>query len=223
MKKKHWPTRHLMEAKNIKANGFKLQGISRFFVAFICLGIVSCARMPVQAVELSHALKEEGQRMHSLNLTLVEYVFNEKKHLVNEFINNEYSPALIENFKTLLPASIDVKKELVEIMQAINPKIAQRRDSLLQVLQEQKNMISQKLNADYKVYEEAFTAMQNLLASAARLNTQRESVYADLKALSNNRINLQGIDNALNQFILGAGSVGEKTVLLTNSIQTFLK
>ncbi len=187
------------------------------------LHLGSCARMPIQAVELSHALKDEGQRMHEMNVMLVEYVFNEKKHLVNEFINNEYSPALIENFKALLPPGTDVKKDLVEIMQAINPKIEERRDSLLQVLQQQKHAITQKLNTDYAVYGEAFTAMQNLLASAGKLNAQREGVYANVKALTNNRINLQGIDNALNQFIKGAGTVGEKSVLLASTVQTFLK
>ncbi len=187
------------------------------------LQLMSCARMPIQAVELSHALKDEGQRMHEMNVLLVEYVFNEKKHLVNEFTNNEYSPALIENFKSLLPAGTDFKKDLLEIMQAINPKIEERRDSLLQVLQQQKNAITQKLNTDYTVYGEAFSAMQNLLVSAGKLNSQREGVYANVKALSNNRINLQGIDNALNQFIKGAGAVGEKSVLLASTVQTFLK
>jgi len=65
--------------------------------------------------------------------------------------------------------------------------------------------------------------MQNLLSSAAKLNQQRTGVYENIKTLSNNRINLQGIDNALNQFIKGAGSVGEKTLLLTNAIQSSLK
>src|SRR5687768_722369 len=110
-----------------------------------CLAITSCAKMPIQAVELSHALKDEGQRMHEMNLALVDYVFNEKKHMINEFITKEYSPLLIENFKTLLPAATDYKKDFLEIMQAINPRIDARRDSLLQVLQEQKRLVSSKL------------------------------------------------------------------------------
>ncbi len=214
MKKIHWQNAFANLQPLILIKGLILAG---------SLQLISCARMPVQTIELSHALKDEGQRMHEMNVLLVEYVFNEKKHLVNEFINNEYSPALIENFKTLLPPGTDVKKDLVEIMQAINPKIAERRDSLLQVLQQQKNAITQKLNTDYKVYAETFVAMQNLLVSAGRLNSQREDVYAKVKALSNNRINLQGIDNALNQFIKGAGAVGEKSVLLASTVQTFLK
>ena len=193
------------------------------YLLIFCLFFISCARIPIQAVELSHALKDEGQRMHEMNLALVEYVFNEKKHLVNQFIANEYSPTLVENFMRGLPPGTDVKKDFLEIMQAINPRINSRRDSLLDVLQEQKGTITQKLNTDYKVYGEAFGAMENLLASGSRLNQQRAGVYENIKTLSGNRLNLQGIDNALNQFIKGAGTVGEKTLMLTSTIQTLLK
>lgn len=193
------------------------------YLIFLCLVFTSCAKIPIQAVELSRALKDEGDRMHQMNLDLVEYVFNEKKHLVNDFITNEYSPAYVENFMKMLPPATDVKKDFLEIMQAINPRINVRRDSLLQVLHEKKMSITQKLQADYKLYNQANEAMLQLLTSASRLNQQRVSVYDNIKKLSGNRINLQGIDSALNQFIKGAGTVGEKTIVLTNSINSFLK
>jgi len=204
-------------------NIFPLVTKLHFLGIVFCLATISCAKLPIQAVELSHALKDEGQRMHEMNLALVDYVFNEKKHMINEFITKEYSPVLIENFKTLLPAGTDYKKDFLEIMQAINPRIDARRDSLLQVLQDQKRLVADKMNADYKVYNEAFGAMQNLLVSAEKLNQRREGVYQNIKSLSNNRINLHGIDQALNQFILGAGAVSEKSMVLANSVQTFLK
>lgn len=195
----------------------------RNWLIIFLISATSCAKVPVQAVELSKSLKDESDRMHQMNLSLVEYVFNEKKHLVNEFIAKEYTPAFIENFMKILPPDTDVKKELPDIIAAINPRIDARRDSLNSVLQDQKMAIVQQLNTDYKVYSEAFAAMQNLLASASKLNSTRASVYDDIKKLSGNRINLQGINNALDNFITGAGTVGEKTVLLTNTIQTFLK
>lgn len=193
------------------------------WLIILLITAASCAKVPIQAVELSRSLKEESDRMHQMNLSLVEYVFNEKKHLVNEFIAKEYTPAFIDNFVKLLPADTDVKKELPDIIAAINPRIDARRDSLNNVLQEQKMAIIQQLNTDYKIYSEAFAAMQNLLASASKLNSSRVSVYDDIKKLSGNHIDLQGINNALDQFITGAGSVGEKAVLLTSTIQTFLK
>jgi len=51
----------------------------KWYCFICCIVISSCAKMPSQAVDLSHALKDEGQRMHEINIALVEYVFNEKK------------------------------------------------------------------------------------------------------------------------------------------------
>lgn len=195
----------------------------RNWLIVFLISATSCAKVPIQAVELSQALKDEGGRMHQMNLALVEYVFNEKKHLVNEFMTNEYTPELVKNVAAMLPADIDLKTELPEIIKAINPKIDARRDSLLGVLQEQKMAIVQQLNTDYKVYDEAFAVMQNLLLSASKLNSSRTSVYDDIKKLSAGKIDLQGINNALDRFIKGGGSVGEKAILLTSTIQTLLK
>ena len=196
--------------------------LKNWLILFL-ISAASCAKVPIQAVELSQALKDEGGRMHQLNLALVEYVFNEKKHLVNEFMTNEYTPELVKNVAEKLPPGIDFKAELPEIIQAINPKIDARRDSLLGVLQNQKMLIVQQLNTDYKVYDEAFAAMQNLLLSASKLNSSRTSVYDDIKKLSAGKIDLQGINNALDNFIKGGGSVGEKATVLAGTIQTFLK
>lgn len=195
----------------------------RNWLIIFLLSATSCAKVPIQAVELSQSLKDEGGRMHQMNVALIEYVFNEKKHLVNEFMTNEYTPELVKNVAQRLPADIDFKTELPEIIKAINPRIDARRDSLLNVLQDQKLKIVQQLNTDYKVYDEAFIALQNLLVSASKLNSSRASVYEDIKKLSAGKIDLQGINHALDNFIKGGGSIGEKTILLTSTIQTLLK
>lgn len=185
--------------------------------------VASCAKIPIQAVELSDALKDEGERMHLLNLALIDKIFQEKRHMVNEFITNEYTPAYIENFKKLLPAGTDFRADFSEIIQAINPRINATKDSLLTMLNEQKAGVINKLNEDFKVYSSAYSEMQNLLRSAAKLNQQQSGVYQQIKTLSNNRINLEGIDKALNKFIRDAGSIGEKASLLTSTINSFLK
>ncbi len=185
--------------------------------------VASCAKIPIQAVELSDALKDEGERMHLLNLALIDKIFQEKRHMVNEFITNEYTPAYIENFKKLLPSGTDFKADFSEIIQAINPRINATKDSLLTALNEQKAGVINKLNEDFKVYSSAYSEMQNLLRSASKLNQQQSGVYQQIKTLSNNRINLEGIDKALNKFIRDAGSIGEKASLLTSTINSFLK
>ncbi len=161
--------------------------------------------------------------MHLLNLTLLDKIFQEKKHLINEFISAEYTPALIENFKSKLPPNTDFKADFADMMQALYPRITARKDSLQQVLDVQKAGIVNKLNTDYKVYSNAFADMQNLLRSAAKLNQQQADVYAQIKALSGNKIDLESIDKAVNKFITDGGAVGEKAVLLTSTINSLLK
>jgi SMC interacting uncharacterized protein involved in chromosome segregation len=193
------------------------------YLLIICIALSSCARVPIQAVQLSDALRDEGERMHLLNLALVDKIFQEKRHLVNEFITNEYTPAFVENFKSKLPPGTDFKADFAEMMQAIYPRINARKDSLTSVLESQKAAMVNKLNLDYKVYTGAFTDMQNLLQSASRLNQQRTDVYGQIKTLSGNHIDLENIDKALNKFITDSGSIGEKTVLLTNTLNSLLK
>lgn len=193
------------------------------YVWIISITLMSCARVPIQAVQLSDALKDEAERMHQLNLALIDKIFQEKTYLINEFITNEYTPAYLENFKSKLPANTDFKADFADMMQAIYPKINARKDSLTSVLNEQKAGIVNKLNLDYKAFSDAYSEMQNLLRSASKLNEQRADAFGQIKSLSGNRIDVENIDKALNKFITDAGSVGDKSVLLTNTLNSLLK
>ncbi|MBN8675612.1 MAG: hypothetical protein J0L56_15885 [Chitinophagales bacterium] len=193
------------------------------YLLIFCIVLSSCAKIPVQSVELSQALKEEGERMHLLNLALIDKIFQEKRHLVNEFITNEYTPEIVNNFKSLLPPGTDYEADFAEMMQALYPRINARKDSLVSALDEQKAGIIDKLNQDYKVYASAFDELQNLLRSASRLNQKRTEVFQQIKSLTNNRLNLEGIDKALNKFIKDGGNIGDKAVILSNSINSLLK
>ena len=193
------------------------------YLFFVCIVFCSCARIPIEAVQLSDVLKDEAERMHTLNLTLVDKMFNEKVHLVNEFIANEYTPAFVENFKARLPANTDFEADFSEMMQAIYPRINARKDSLVGVLNEQRAGIVNKLNLDYSVFNSAFTELQLLLRSANKLNQQRADVFGQLKALSGNRLDMESIDKALNKFITDGGGIADKSLLLTNTIQSLIK
>lgn len=193
------------------------------YVLICCIVLSSCAKIPVQSAELSQALKDEGERMHLLNLALIDKVFQEKRYLINEFITKEYTLQIVNDFKSLVPPGTDYEAEFAEMMQALYPRINARKDSLVIALDEQKAGIVDKLNQDYKVYAAAFDELQNLLRSASRLNQKRTEVFQQIKSLTNNRLNLEGIDKALNKFIKDGGNIGDKAVILSNSINSLLK
>lgn len=193
------------------------------YLFIICITLVSCARVPIQAVQLSEALQEEADRMHRLNLKLVDNMFAEKTYLVNEMMRTEYTPAYIENFKSTLPANTDYKADFAEMVEAIYPMISATKDSLVTVLNEQKSEIVNKLNLDYKVFNSAFSDLQALLKSANKMNQQKTDVYAQLKTLSGNRLDMAGIDKALNGFITKGGNIAANALSLSGIIQSLLK
>lgn len=193
------------------------------YLFIICISLVSCARVPIQAVQLSQALQEEANRMHRLNLALVDNMFAEKTVRINEFMQTEYTPAYIENFKKKLPPNTDFKADFEEMMEAIYPRINATKDSLTTVLQNQRTTIVDKLNLDYQVFSSAFNDLELLLKSANRKDQQKTDVYAQLKTLTGNRLDLASIDNALNGFITGGGNIAAKALTLSSTIQSLLK
>jgi hypothetical protein len=193
-------------------------------IIFILFVFTSCARIPVQVVELSDALKDEGERMHQLNLALVNKLFFEKRHMINEFIVNVYAPEFLKDFKsTIPPDEVDYEADFEQLVQAAYPRINATRDSLISVLEEQKNIITEKLNADYKVFNNAFTEMQNLLRSASKLNQQRTEVFQQVKALTNNRVDIEAVEKAVEKFIKDGGEISNKAAVLTNTIKSLIK
>jgi len=196
----------------------------RYLLFLFCsLCFLSCARIPVQSVSLIEAVEEEGARMHSINTALLHSMFREKKDMVNQFIQQEYTPALIENFKKSLPAGTDYKADFAEMVQSLMPHINARKDSLLLALDDEQYRIREKLDADYEVYQTAVQELKRLLTSAAKIDTQKKALFDTARAVSHNRVDLAGIEAALNQFILSGGSVGSNIQKLNATVNSFLK
>lgn len=194
-----------------------------FLFAVACALLFSCARIPVQSVSLIEAVEEEGARMHTINALLLHSMFREKKQMVSQFIEQEYTPALVDNFKKQLPAGTDYKADFAEMVQSLMPHINARKDSLLMALDEEQYRIGEKLDADYAVYQNAVTELKRLLTSAAKIDAEKKALFDTARAVSNNRVDLAGIETALDRFILAGGSVGSNIQKLNAAINSFLK
>ncbi len=193
------------------------------YLLIVAISLSACARIPVQSVQLSQVLQDEAARMHQLNVSLIEKMFKDKVYLVNEFIRTEYTPSYIEVFQKKLPANLDYKTEFGELIDAVYPRINATKDSLINVLDDQRIELINKLNKDYMVFNSAFNNLQALLQSANKTNEQRADVYSQVKALSANRIDLSAIDTALNSFITKGGNISQNALTLSNTIQSMLK
>jgi hypothetical protein len=189
-----WPNKNLL--------------MKKLLIAILAVGsFCSCAKIPVQSIQLADAIAAEGARMHSLNLALLDQMFREKKAAVDSFIRNQYTPAFIENIKKAIPASMSVQDALAPVLQRALPLINLRRDSLINTLEEQRVKLLSKLEADYQDYEQANKSLRDLLESAVNIDKEKQGLYDTAKQLSNNHIDLYSIDGALDRFIVSAGSM----------------
>jgi hypothetical protein len=198
---------------------------SIFKLGFLILFFFGCAKIPVQSVMLADALKAEGERMHKLNLTLLDRVFSAKKSTIDKFINEEYAPEVIKNFINIINTNqpnTDFKKEFPELMQAIMPKINARKDSLINALEIQKEKIIDKLDTDYKVFDDAALELKHLLESAVKIDKENQALLNNAKELSNNKIDFNRLENAFDKFITSTGNVSANIVALNNDINQIL-
>lgn len=193
------------------------------FLLLTTLLFVSCAKLPVQSVSLLEAVEEEGARMHAINRALLQSMFREKKEMVNQFIAQEYTPAMVENFKSQLPKDTDYKADFALMVQSLMPHINARKDSLLDALDKEQFKLLDQMEKDYTVYRNATGELKRLLTSAVKVDAEKKALFDAAKQVSSNRLDLAGIEGAIDRFIMTGGSVGANMQKLSDTVNRFIK
>ena len=192
-----------------------------FRLSIVMLITFGCATIPVGSVTLADALQREGEKMHSLNLALVNRMFSDKRTAIDRFINTEYTLAVSENFIRKVQTT-DFKKDFPEMVQALLPEINARRDSLVKVLELQREKVVDKLNSDYQAFNTSSIALKLMLESAAKLEKEKQALFEQAKTLSNSKIDFIGIEGALDRFVNSAGKVGGTVADVDSAISKIL-
>ncbi len=207
--------------KKIMLNVFFKIVMAVFFIA--CL--YSCAKLPVQSVQLMQQIKDEGQRMHKLNLAYVNLLFENKKAAVDTFMEKEYIPAYMQRVKELFDEN-DTKVDnnnWQTIFPQIIPHVNAARDSLQGALIANKNKITGRLNEDYNFYKQACDAQIGLLSSATKLNnTSRQIFNAAASKFSGGKTDLTQLEQTLDGVLKKGGSIAEKILGINDAIQSFI-
>lgn len=186
----------------------------------ILILITSCAKMPIESITLTESIINEGQRMHELNVSLLNKMFLDKSESIDVFIKDEYTPAFLENFKKRIPPETDIEEELPRMLQAIVPKINGRRDMMQNALESQRLKLIEKLNLDFKMYEEATTELRNLIESAVKVNEERRKAYEKAANLTGGKIDLNQIETELDNFILKSGDISSDAGTIINGLDS---
>lgn len=183
----------------------KMKKLLLVFFAVIAL-LTGCAKIPVESVQLSDAIMMEGTRMHNTNIGLLNDLFNEKKQQVSDFIEKDYLPEMVKNFTGMVAPEDINAANLSDILLALVPQITQRRDAMIQALEEQRLKLESKMNSEYQVYYDASVTLRSLLQSAVEVDRERAALNDRIRQLSGEKIDLNKIEHTVDEFITKAGS-----------------
>ena len=191
----------------------------KLYFIFFLLFFFSCASLPNSTPTLSKNIIDEGDAMHQLNISLVNQLFTERRARLNNFITNKYTPAVIEKYQKLLPADVDYKKELPNIVKAIIPVINRKRDSLQDLLLNQQQKIVSGLNANFISYSKATASLQNLINSAVKVKNAEETALSEISQLTGNKLNFKQIESKIDSLLNKTGLGMSKLLKLEKIIK----
>lgn len=179
--------------------------------------------MPLQSITLSEKIQEEGERMHRLNLLLVQQVFAEKKNRVNDFIQKEYTAKIVAKMTEDLDDETDPKSVLPEMMAAALPLITERQYAMQLALDSAKIKLLDQLNADFKQYQLATSEIKKLLESAVKLNESKKDLLNQSNWLNKKGINYDALSELLDRFIQSSGNIGGLVVNLNKDLEKIIQ
>ncbi|WP_457832202.1 hypothetical protein, partial [Staphylococcus aureus] len=87
---------------------------------------------------------------------------------VSTFIQQEYTPSIIDKYFKQLPNQSFTKKETAEIIASLIPEINKQKDDMLAALEQNRVKLITRLNNDHIYFITGSNALKDLLASASK-------------------------------------------------------
>ena len=94
----------------------------------------------------------EGTRMHSLNVLLLNEIFNQKKKELDLFFETEYTPLIVKNFLSKVDLEALPKEELPGMIASISARVSKVRDSKQLELEQERLKLLGELNTDHQKF-----------------------------------------------------------------------
>jgi len=180
----------------------------------------SCASIPASTTTLTQEILKESSGMHTLNISLINQLYANRKEQVNSFITNTYTPALLDNFSKNLPDSLDYKEELPNILKSIVPIINKKKDSMQSILDTEQEQLITQLNTNYTTFSTAGTSLQNLIDSAVKLKTAEKSIMTSVESLTNGNVNISNTETQLDSLLIKSGNSFSKLLEISAALKS---
>jgi hypothetical protein len=183
----------------------------------VLLGLLGCASVPEESVELSVTLGRDLAEVHRAHRELAIQYFRGIKQDINQFIDEEYRPFMIkktmEDFKlldriktaTAPDASPDPLQILELFVNKLSKQIESYRKELFQNISNQENELLTSLDDAYQKLQNANSIVTGHLASVRKVHEAQAELL--------DRANLEGLRD---RFI-------EKTARLSDEVAKLVK
>ena len=190
-----------------------------YSMVLITIVLSSCASIPASTTTLTQEILKESSGMHTLNISLINQLYANRKEQINSFITNTYTPALLDNFSKNLPDSLDYKEELPNILKSIVPIINKKRDSMQSILDTEQGQLIARLNTNYNNFNIAGISLQNLIDSAVKLKTAEKSVMSSVQRLTNGSVNISKTETQLDSLLIHSGNSFSKLLEISSALK----
>lgn len=161
--------------------------------------------------------------MHELNITLVNALFAEKKAQVSSFIQQNYTPSIIDNYFKQLPNQSFTKKETADIITSLIPEINKQKDDMLAALEKSRVKLITRLDNDHISFVIGSNSLKDLLASASKLQDANAKLGVNITKATGSKINMAAITKALDKLLLSGGDLSNKINTLYTDIDNILE
>lgn len=188
-------------------------------ILFTAILLSSCASIPASTTTLTQEILKESSGMHTLNVSLINQLYANRKEQVSSFITNTYTPALLDNFSKNLPDSLDYKEELPNILKSIVPIINKKKDSMQSILDTEQEQLITQLNTNYTTFSTAGASLQNLIDSAVKLKTAEKSIMTSVKSLTNGKVAVSNTEAQLDSLLIKSGNNFSKLLEISAALK----
>ena len=178
----------------------------------------SCVSIPKETVQLSQVINKDLKVLQSSHKTMVTLFYKEITNNINDFIEDVYTPFIInyvlkkelESYNkkehSIIGALEDAGKiggkaetekafnEMTEFLRAANTNIAKKKNELLDPIQKQEAAILLKIDASYKNTMLANLTITNYLESVLKMKESQKEVLSI--------VGLKGKDTLLNNTLV---------------------
>tara|TARA_R110000850_G_scaffold172790_1_gene298433 strand:- start:2384 stop:3088 length:705 start_codon:yes stop_codon:yes gene_type:complete len=155
------------------------------------LFLAGCQSVPSESVELANTVGRDLEEIHRSHLALAELHFNQQINRANEFIDETYRPAYIEEFarefrladQVELIIDRDAEKllpVLTRFVKVANERVEAKRSTLVDPIREQRDAVIVEINTAYRQVHAAQAVVTGHLASIRDVREVQNEMLAGI-------------------------------------------